>query len=194
MIGAVALLALLLVAVRFGPPLFRHLRLRARQGMRQDPSADPFAHELSEADRARVRERVAELRGTQAGAGARELAEVLALCEASAWCWYWRGGVRLLEPWLGAHEGSGHDRLAIEAEIRAALGELDAASSLLAHLPADHWRACVVRAVLYDARGDDARAESALVAARELGPSVMAERLEARLADLRGRAADHSGG
>lgn len=110
-------------------------------------------------------------------------ASALQVCTVSPAGWHWRAGLRQALPLAieaAQQAPSDPEICAIEAQIRAALGELDAVGERVAQLPADHWRACLARAVLYEARGDARRAESALNAAIELAPAPVRPRLQAR--------------
>ncbi|HHO52426.1 MAG TPA: hypothetical protein ENK18_16540 [Deltaproteobacteria bacterium] len=121
------------------------------------------------------------------GALAGLAAAALQVCAVSPAGWHWRAGLRRALPLaVAAAQGAPADPeiCAVEAEIRAALGELEVARSLVSRLPPDHWRACLVRAVLYEASGDPLRGESALNAAIELGPPPVRPRLRERRAAL----------
>ncbi|MEQ1504015.1 MAG: hypothetical protein ABMB14_17365, partial [Myxococcota bacterium] len=76
---------------------------------------------------------------------------------------------------------------ALRAEVALALGRFDDAREVVAALPADHWRACSVRAALYELDGDVDRAESAGVAAIHLAPPARRPALTRRLTALRTR-------
>lgn len=80
----------------------------------------------------------------------------------------WRALIRTLP----AVPTTSDDARAVEAERCLALGDLAAARDHLGRLPADHWRACRVRAVLYALDGDLERAASARHAALALAPEA----------------------
>lgn len=165
MLTTVLVVGVVALGVWIGPSALRWWSRRQRHALRSDVSADPCAEVVTDETRAALDQLRADPPSPPEGA----LAEALALCRVEEPCWYWRAGLREVAEWLDAL-GPGADAVALHAEFRAALGELDAAEALLAEVPADHWRGCVVRAILYDAAGDDERMEAALVAAHELGP------------------------
>ena len=73
---------------------------------------------------------------------------------------------------LPAVEGTSDEARAVEAERCLALGHHDRARSIIAELPADHWRACRVRGCLYALSGDAERSASAHHAAWALAPAT----------------------
>lgn len=167
--GLIVGVAALVLGLRYGPVALRWLRRRRQRAWREDPTADPGEAHVTPEIREAVRALVARGPGDDPAAAA---AEALRTCCVAAPCWYWREGLRQVAGWAArASEAQPvPDVLAVEAQLRAALGEIERAEELLAQLPADHWRGCVARAIVYEARGDVERAEAALVAAHELGP------------------------
>lgn len=191
--GPSAILALLAFAVgggvlvrRFGPR-WRWARSVARF---RDPRHDPAArHPEARADRldqlgqgppvaleearASVLREVADADAWRAyatfaqhGATTEQVAVGLTLGHLDGQPW------RALLRRLPAVTEAGDDARAVEAERCLALGDLEAAREQLAHLPADHWRGCRVRAVLYALAGDLERAASARHAALALAPEA----------------------
>lgn len=162
----VGVAALAVLGLRYGPQVSAWWTDRQRRRLRADPTVDPCAAHVTD----EVRAALAALleHPPEAAAG---LAAALDVCRVAMPCWYWRDGLRQVVPWA-SEVGDGPDAVALVAELHAALGEIDVAERLLSGLPADHWRACVVRAILYDAAGDDERVEAALVAAHELAPDA----------------------
>jgi hypothetical protein len=139
-----------------------------------DPRRDPGA---GHADRARTQALDALL---ASGADpALMVAGGLAICEVDDEI-SWRGGLRRLVP-VAERLGADADAAALAAEVRLRLGEIDRARTAVAALPADHWRACAVRAGLYAVDRDEERADSALVAAAQLAPAAERDRLYERL-------------
>jgi hypothetical protein len=98
----------------------------------------------------------------------------------------WRGGLRRIEP-LAAELPDDPEGGALRAELALALGRVDAAETQVGALPPDQWRACTVRARLYELRGDVERAESAWVAARSLAPRDRRAAITRELGALRAR-------
>ncbi|MEQ1565745.1 MAG: hypothetical protein ABMA64_08925 [Myxococcota bacterium] len=98
----------------------------------------------------------------------------------------WRGGLRRLLP-AAARLGDTTDDRALRAELWWRLGRVDDARRACASLPPDHWRACAVRAGLYELAGDPERSDSAWVAAAQLAPPSERARLYRRLRDQRRR-------
>jgi hypothetical protein len=93
----------------------------------------------------------------------------------------WRAFVRTLP----VPQGDDHRSVALRAERAAALGLLDEARLLVDQLPADHWRACRVRGLLYALSGDLERAASARHAAWQLAPEEAREALARQLEPTR---------
>ena len=98
----------------------------------------------------------------------------------------WRAGLRRLEPLIARLPDSDESH-ALRAEVALQLGEIERARQIVAGIAPDHWRACGVRAGLYELDGDVERAESARVAALLLAPADGRAEPTARLEGLRRR-------
>lgn len=145
-----------------------------------DPSRDPAAAWVTPA----IERALTELVHAD-GAPEVTVARGLLLCEVHPDL-SWRGGLRLLLQ-AAEHLGDTADDRALRAELWWKLGRIDEARGACASLPADHWRACGVRAGLYDLAGDHERSDSAWVAAAQLAPPSERSRLFRRLHEQRTR-------
>lgn len=173
-VALIALAAVALVSV-FSAAIWQ----RSVRSALTDPRRDPARRRISSA-RALA---LSELISRPGGDPIAVVEEGLALCAVDRHLW-WRGGIRSLSPWLEALPDSDDGR-ALRAIARARLGEIEEASALIVSLPGDHWRACLVRALLYEIAGDAERAESALVAALQLAPGAKKPPIERDLEILR---------
>ena len=124
-----------------------------------------------------LREALADLGRSHAHRESAELWAAYALLALKA-CYshnelYYRGGLSEARFLCERATRDGQvDGAAIDAMYLARLGEIDAAEQALAALPADHWRACHARAIVYRARGDRERAIAALDAAADFAPET----------------------
>lgn len=131
-------------------------RGRARRAL-ADPRADPGAALVTDAHRDAVRS-AADLPGAEARVDA-----VIAACVIGGAPW--REGLRRV-----ADDVDGLGDPGLRALWWALVGELARADLELRAVPADDWRGCWARHVIYAAAGDTDRAENALVAATHLAP------------------------
>ena len=167
-------------ALLSGPRLLRWWRDRAKR----DPRLDPVASRIPE-----ERKRALEALLAEASDPASTVDRALAICAADGG-FSWREGLRRVAP-VVAQRPDGADGRALRAEVALQLGEVDAARALLDDAPADHWRACGVRAAIYELDGDVERAESAWVASVLLAPAERRAAPAARLDALRKRHRRH---
>jgi hypothetical protein len=145
-----------------------------------DPDRDPAAARVPE-----IRKAALEALLVEPIDPADVVVRALALCAVDD-VFSWRAGLRRLDPLLARlpDTDEGH---ALRAEVALQLGEIERARQLVAGAAPDHWRACGVRAALYELDGDVERAESARVAALLLAPGDVRAEPTARLQALRRR-------
>jgi hypothetical protein len=146
-----------------------------------DPRRDPGAARVSTEARRALEALITDPRQTPSTL----VAAALEVCEIDDLV-SWRGGLAQVQPAV-ATLGVGVDDQALAAEFALRLGRVDEARAQVAPLPADHWRACRVRAGLYTIAGDAERAESAWVAVAQLGPPAGRAAAYARLEASRRR-------
>jgi hypothetical protein len=149
----------------------------------RDPRLDPAARWVSAEVRRSLEALLAEPGALAAPEAALERGLVLCAVDERL---SWRGGLARLTP-LAERLPVDPDADALRAELALGLGQIDRARTLLEALPPDHWRACAVRARLYEIDGDVERADAAWVAARHLAPRDRRAGLSLLLSALRSR-------
>lgn len=156
--------------------ILRWWRDRAKRDPRRDPGASRIPEE---------RQRALEALLSETSDPESSVDRALVLCEVDNG-FSWRAGLRRLAPLIARLPETG-DARALRAEVALQLGEIEEARTLVAAAPADHWRACGVRAGIYELDGDVERAESAGVASLLLAPVERRIGLSSRLEALRRR-------
>ncbi|MCB9684599.1 MAG: hypothetical protein H6738_04625 [Alphaproteobacteria bacterium] len=150
-------------------------RGRERRGL-ADPSVDPGALRVTDAQRASLRAAKA-LPDPSA-----RVAAAVAACVTDGVPW--REGLRETSDDVAALP---EDQAGLRALWWALMGEIGRADELLRGLPADDWRGCWARHLVYAAAGDVTRAENALIAALHLVPSASRGEVEAAVDTWRRR-------
>lgn len=146
---------------------------------RSDPSRDPGARRVTTTHRTALASALDRERPDEAVAAALAASRVTPDL-------HWRTGLRRVLDRLPALPADA-DGDALRAEVHLALGEVPRARDLVRDLPADHWRACLVRAGLYVLDKDAERADHAFVAALLLAPRPEQPDLVDRLTEHRRR-------
>lgn len=146
-----------------------------------DPRRDPGAGRIPPGAAAALE----RLLAAPDGDARRIVHDALELCEVDEVV-SWRGGLSRVAAHVEALGSSVDDR-ALAAQYALRMGHLARAAQAVEALPADHWRACAVRAGLYTLRGDLDRAESAWVAVAQLGPAPARHQAYARVEASRRR-------